>query len=248
MRPSTPVSPCGVLAALLLASGLAAAGNFGVSPTRLDFEKGTRSAVIEVSSEDEQKLSFQVKLFEWTQDADGKDVYRDSQDLIWFPQIFALNPREKRIIRIGLKGTAPQPALEKTYRLFIEEIPPPSAVASGAEVKVVLRFGVPLFVAPAVPKRSFAIDSVQVARGKVMVRVRNEGTQSAKFDSVRVQRENNLVAEAQGWYILAGTTRTFEVPIDAAKCPPAGTLEAVASTEGASLKQSFASSPVLCES
>ena len=236
----------GCVAAMLLAPAIAAAGNFGVAPTRVDFEKGTRSAVIEVLSEDEQKLNFQVKLFEWTQTPEGKDEYRESQDLIWFPQIFAVGPKEKRIIRVGLKGAAPQPALEKTYRLFIEEIPSPAAVAAGTEVKVVLRFGVPLFVAPAVPKRAFEIDSVGVERGKVLVRVRNAGSQSSKFDSVRVQRDNGLVAESQGWYILAGMTRTFEVPVDAAKCPPSGTLEVVASTEGASLKQSFASSPVLC--
>ena len=236
-----------ILLTLLAAPILAFAGNFGVAPTRLDFDKGTRSATIEVSSEDEQKLNFQVKLFEWVQAPDGKDDYRESHDLIWFPQIFAVNPKEKRIIRVGLKGQGPQPVVEKTYRLFIEEIPQPSAAAAGAEVKVVIRFGVPLFVAPAAPKRSVAIDSVRVERGKVIVRVRNDGTQSVKLEGVRVQREASLVGEAQGWYVLAGTTRTFEVPVDPARCPSPGPLEAVATAEGASLKQAFASSSALCE-
>lgn len=245
MRPS--FLPAAALLGALLALP-AFAGNFGVAPTRLDFDKGTRSATVEVSSEDEQKLNFQVRLFEWTQTPEGRDEYRESQDLIWFPQIFTVSPKEKRIVRVGLKGAGPQPAVEKTYRLFIEEIPQPSAAASGAEVKVVLRFGVPLFVAPAVPKRAAAIDSVQAAKGKVVVRVRNEGTQSVKFESVRVRREASLVAEAQGWYVLAGTTRSFEIPLDPARCPaPGSSLEVVATAEGASLKQAFASSPALCE-
>jgi fimbrial chaperone protein len=233
-------------AALLLGPCLAHGGNFGVAPTRLDFDRGTRTATIEVSSEDEQKLNFQVKLFEWSQTAEGRDEYRESQDLIWFPQIFAVNPNEKRIIRVGLKGQAPPPAVEKTYRLFIEEIPQPSAAASGAEVKVVIRFGVPLFVAPAVPRRSLAIDSVQAAPGKAIVRVRNDGTRSVKVEGVRLQRESSLVAEAQGWYVLAGVTRGFEIPVDPGKCPTSGSLEAVVTAEGASLKQPFASSPALC--
>ena len=224
----------------------AIAGSFGVAPIRLDFDRGTRSTVVEITSEDEQKLSFQAKLFEWTQGPDGKDEYVASQDLIWFPQLFTVDPHGKRIIRIGIRPGAP-PDREKTYRLFIEEIAPAAAATSGAEVRVVLRFGVPIFIAPAVTQKSFAIESVEPARGKVLMRVRNNGTQSARFETVTLQRGDTVLAEAQGWYLLVGGARTFEIPVDPAKCPSPGPLEAVASAEGVVLRQAFTASPVLCE-
>lgn len=240
------------LTALLLScsvcvlAGAAFAGSFGVAPTRLDFDRGTRSTVIEIASEDAQKLSFQAKLFEWKQGPDGKDEYVPSQDLIWFPQLFTVDPKGKRIIRVGTRPGSP-PDREKTYRLFIEEIAPPAAASSGAEVRVVLRFGVPIFIAPAVAQKSFAVESVESARGKVLMRVRNNGTQSARFETVTLQRGDTVLAEAQGWYLLVGGARTFEIPVDPAKCPPPGPVEAVASAEGVVLRQAFSASPVLCE-
>ena len=222
------------------------AGSFGVAPTRLDFDKGAKSGVIEVSNDDERKLSFQLKLFEWKQGPDGKDQYVESQDLIYFPQLFSVNAHDKRIIRVGLKGVAALPA-ERAYRLFIEEMPDPATGAGGAEVKVVLRFGVPLFVAPESPRKAFTFDNVEVAKGKLLMTIRNGGNQSAKFEFLRVRRGDAVVAEAAGWYILAGATRTFELPMDPAKCVSSGALEAMATAEGVVVKQAFTASPLLCE-
>ena len=234
---------------LLATCGIAAtalAGSFGVAPTRVDLDRGTRSATIEVGSEDSAKLNFQVKLFEWTQDSDGKDQYVESQDLIWFPQLFTVNPQGKRIVRVGTRQ-ATVPEREKTYRLFIEELTQPGAAQSGTQVSVVLRFGVPIFVAPAAPRRSFVIDSVEPMRGMFKVRIRSDGSQSAKFESLKIQRGDTVYAEAQGWYVLAGAARTFEIRIDPSKCPSPGPLEFVAAAEGVVLKQALAASPVLCE-
>lgn len=222
------------------------AGSFGVAPTRLDFDRGAKSGVIEVSNDDERKLSFQLKLFEWKQGADGKDQYVESQDLIYFPQLFSVNPRDKRIVRVGLKGASVLQA-ERAYRLFIEELPDPAGTAGGAEVKVVLRFGVPLFVAPEAPRKSLDLQAVQAAKGKLLMTIRNDGNQSAKFEFLRVRRGETVLAEAAGWYVLAGATRTFEVPMDPAKCVSSGALEALATAEGVALKQAFAGSPLLCE-
>jgi fimbrial chaperone protein len=200
-----------------------------------------------VENDDEQKLSFQVRLFEWTQTAEGKDDYKESQDLIWFPQLFAIAPKEKRVIRVGLKGAgfAALPA-EKAYRLFIEEIPGPAPAGAAPSIRIVLRFGVPLFAAPAVPRKSGVIEAVEEKPGKLAFRVRNDGTQSIKFDPLRLQRDADLIAEGQGWYVLAGATRAFEIAVDRAKCAP-GTMEVVAASESLTLKQAFKATKVLCE-
>lgn len=231
---------------LLAAHGAALAGSFGVTPTRVDLDKGVRSAVIDVLNDDETKLSFQAKLYEWRQTADGRDEYTESSDLIYFPQIFSVNAHEKRIVRVGIRATAP--AAEKAYRLFIEEVQEPERVPSGgAQVRVVLRFGVPIFVAPATPDRRIEVEAVEAARGKLRVTLRNLGNQSARFETLRVVRGADTVAEAAGWHVLAGARRTFEIPTDGPKCVSSGSLEVVAAAEGLTLKRPFEAASVLCE-
>jgi fimbrial chaperone protein len=227
-------------------AGVSHAGSFGVTPTRVDLDRNAKSAIIEVMNDDDAKLAFQAKLYEWHQSPDGRDEYVESQDLIYFPQLFTVNPKNKRIIRAGLKG--PPSDVEKAYRLFIEETPEPEKGApSGAQVRVVLRFGVPIFVAPASPSRKVEIESAGAARGKVLLTVRNVGNQSLRFEEFLVQRDGATLAQANGWYVLAGARRVFEIPIDPARCPLSGSLEVVASGQGTTLKRSLDAAPLLCE-
>jgi P pilus assembly chaperone PapD len=114
-------------------------------------------------------------------------------------------------------------------------------------VRVVLRFGVPVFLAPQTPVRKLEIQGLEVAKGKALLTIHNLGNQSARFESFKVLRGEEAVGEASGWYVLAGAQRTFEIPVDAAKCPLSGRLEAEASGQGVTLKRSFDSSALLCE-
>ena len=214
---------------------------------RLDFGPDARSGTINVDNDDNEKISFQVTLAEWRQTPDGKDEYTESRDLIFFPQMFTVNAHDKRLIRIGFKG--PPPASEKAYRLYIAEIQPPPRPQGGgaAQVRVAVRFGVPVFVAPAVPKRAFVMDDPHVVKGKVQVTIHNVGNQSAKFETLDVMHGKDVVAEAIGWHVLPGAARAFEIPIDPAKCVSSGSLDLVANAEGMKLTRSFVASPLLCE-
>ena len=243
--PKRHARACLAIALAALGAATAFAGSFGVAPTRVDLGRGARSSLIEVSSDDTRKLSFQARLSRWQQDAAGKDEYAESQDLIFFPPLFSVNPGDKRVIRVGLKAGEPI-ATETAYRLFIEEIPEPSPATSGSEVKVVLRFGVPIFIAPAGAKPEFVVEAVEPVAGKVSMRVRNAGNVSAKFETVKILREGAVLAEATGWYVFPGVTRTFEVPLGAARCAAGDALEAVAQAEGVVLRRSFAAPAALC--
>lgn len=243
MRPRLLLASPAAFAALL--AGAAFAGSFGVAPTRIDLAGGARSGLVEVTNDDTHKLSFQVRLSAWTQDATGKDAYAESQDLIFFPPLFTVNPGDKRVIRVGLKGTEP-PASEVAYRLYIEEIPEPTAAPTGSEVKVVLRFGVPVFVAPAKPRRAFTLDDVALQPGKVTFRIRAEGNQGAKFEVLKLVQGDRILAESTGWYVLPGATRVFELPVERDKCVSAGTIEVQAQADGVALKRDVAAAPALC--
>src|SRR4051812_10354068 len=100
------------LAAALLA-GPVLAGEFSVTPIRVDLKAGALNESITVTNHAKDKLRLAVHLMEWSQDADGKDVYKDSSDLVYFPRQLEIEGEGKRLVRVGAK--TPGGPLEHTY-------------------------------------------------------------------------------------------------------------------------------------
>jgi len=217
--------------ALCLAPFAAAAGAFGVSPIRVDLDPSARTALVTVSNDDERKLYFQVKLFAWTQSPSGEDRLDASDDLIFFPQIFDVEPKDKRLIRVGLKDSAT--GRERAFRLFIEELPDPNEPAPGrAQIAVRLRFGVPIFLSPGKGEAKPEITAIDAVKGALRVAIENRGDRSIRFEEVTAKSGDRVVARAVGWYVFPGTTRTFSLPVAAADCPVSPPLEVHASADG----------------
>lgn len=247
LRLSSPFSLFALmLAASLFVSHLANAGSFGVSPIRLDFDRTAKTGVITVTNDDESRLSFQMKLMTWSQDAKGVDHYAESSDLIFFPLIMTLEPKEKRIIRVGTK--LPPSASERTYRLFIEEITDVAAARSqGTAVSVKLRFGVPLFIAPAKVEKGGTISDARLAKGEVQLTVKNSGNQHFRFETVTVTAAGAPMGEASGWYLLAGAERSYTIKLDKDACAKARKLEIALSADELALKRELDVVPALCQ-
>ncbi|MFQ5465564.1 MAG: molecular chaperone, partial [Thermodesulfobacteriota bacterium] len=150
MKPFKILSLLAVLTGLLAGPCLfphhARAGVFRVTPIRLDFTSKVRTGLVTILSEGPEELKLQVRAYEWTQDEEGKDVYRETGDLIFFPRMMALGENQEKTLRAGIR--VPPPPVEKTYRLFIEEITGPRKKKTGANVAMAIRFGIPIFVTP----------------------------------------------------------------------------------------------------
>lgn len=192
----------------------AGAAEFSVSPIRVELARGVRSAAVTVANEDAQPLRMQLRLMEWTQDADGKDVHRESDALVYYPRMMTLQPGEKRLVRVGLKG--PAGTTEQAYRLYLDELPRPE-VAAVSGVNFTIRFALPVFVPPQEAKPRGAIDSIALRDGRLQVIVSNPGNQSFRIATIAV-RGGAFATEAAGWYMLAGATRTHTFDIPPAVC------------------------------
>jgi len=81
----------------------ATASEFSISPINLQFAPGARSAVVSISNTDQRPIRFQLSLVEWTQDANGADVYTPSDDLVFFPRQLTVRPGDKAVARVGPK-------------------------------------------------------------------------------------------------------------------------------------------------
>lgn len=206
---------CGWLFAIALSAASSAhAGSFSVSPIRADLKSGVLSETITVTNEAPTRLRVLVKLVEWTQDANGNDVYTDSSDLVYFPRQMDIEPGAKRLVRVGAK--APAQGAERAYRLFIEEVPAPSAGPVTA-VNFYFRFGVPVFVTPATaaPQPEF---QATLAAGKLALQVRNTGRQHFRASRVTFSDQAGWTREVTGWYSLASTSRSYQAEVPPEIC------------------------------
>jgi len=113
----------GAFLLLLLFPAILTAGQFSVTPIRMDFDRDVKTGVVTISAEGPDRLNLQMRAYEWTEDDQGKDVCTETQDLIFFPKIMTLSKGEKKTLRAG--NESPPVEKEKAYRLFVEEIPSP---------------------------------------------------------------------------------------------------------------------------
>lgn len=223
----------------------AAASEFSVTPIRAELKPGAMSETITVTNDGTARLRLAVKLSEWTQDTSGKDVYTDSGDLVYFPRQMDVEPGAKRLVRVGAKS--PGAAIERTYRLFIEEIPEPAPAGGPAAVNFYFRFGVPVFLPPAVPRPEPEVGAPTLKKGKLSVVVKNAGNQHFRLNKVTIQDNSGAYAQdVAGWYSLAGSTRTYTVDLPPDACRKARTFSVKLEGEGISLDRTLNVDPASC--
>lgn len=220
------------------------AAEFSVTPIRVELKPGTMSETITVTNHANARLRVAVKLMSWTQDAQGNDVYADSSDLIYFPRQMELGPNSKRLVRIGLK--TPAGPVERSYRLFIEEEPEPTP-AGRSQVALYFRFGVPVFLTPAVPRPALQMLEPVLHKGKLSLPVKNAGNQHVRLEKVTVSDGAGHSQEVAGWYSLAGSERTYTVGIPAAVCRKASSLHVTAEGPGVRLERNIDVAASGCE-
>lgn len=236
--------PCLVAAVLSGAWLPAVGGEFSVTPISVELKPGTMSETLTVANFAKEKLRVNVRLMEWTQDAQGKDVYQDSNDLIYFPRQMEVAPNGKHLVRVGLK--TPAGPVERTYRLFIEEQPDASAESNRSQVAFLFRFGVPVFVPPAVPKPQPEVSDPTLKGGKLSVVVRNTGNQHFRVLKLVLGDGAGFKKEVSGWYSLAGTERTYSTDIPADVCRKAAAFSVAIEGEGFRLDRKVNVDPASC--
>jgi fimbrial chaperone protein len=233
---------------LLLLPLAARAGDWRVSPIRLDLGRDAKSGAVTVANDAGERLEVQMKAFEWTQDAEGKDRYGETGEILFFPRLMILEPKEERILRAGIR--VPAAAKEKTYRLFIEEIPGPRK-AEGVNVAVAIRFGVPIFVKPVKEEARGEVGPMTMSAGALLVPVTNTGNVHFVVQSVLLRGKNGagkeiFSRELTGWYLLAGASRAYATTLPAAECGTMAVVEAEVKTDRIPLRGSMPVDRSMC--
>jgi fimbrial chaperone protein len=135
-----------------------------------------------------------------------------TQEVVIFPPLVSVKAKMTQRVRVGT--TATSGAIEKSYRILVEELPTGDVAPVANQVAVRTRIGIPVFIEPTRPARSGGIDGIAIKDRTVTVTLKNTGTIHAMIDNVVIRGNSapdQMVFEEtiQGWYVLAGKSRTW---------------------------------------
>jgi len=241
---------------LILQPSQAHASSYSVTPTSLDLSSSAKSGAFSVLNSGDGQLKCQIDVKEWSQDSEGKDVYTEAKDIVFFPKIMTVEVNEQRAIRIGVKG--PPSQKERTYRIFVEEIPSqkkapdlkaPGKIAAG--LTIAFRYAVPIFVMPMKRQESSIIEKIELSKGMARTIIRNTGNVHIKLSTVAfrgktVDGKELFVNEAGGWYVLNGMSRKYEATVPKEHCGDLAVIEVIARSESSTITGSLHVDAAMC--
>lgn len=183
----------------------ARAASFEVSPVHIDLSPAKVTAVLTLTNNGDAPTVVQCQVVSWTQ-RDERDVYVPTRDLIATPPIFTVAPGKKQLVRIGLRRP-PQGTHETAYRVYLQEVPgPPKPGFQG--LRIALRMGIPVFVAPGSPIRPVMQWTARLdATGDLSVALHNAGSAHVQVLGFTVSRPGiaePLVRDKMLAYVLPG--------------------------------------------
>lgn len=209
-----------VFAAFLLIFGFgagSAVAQIDVSPIRLELSQNHDKDVVRITNNEDHVKSYQVEVVAWSQTDDRREVYEPTDQLIAVPPIFTLERGENQAVRVGLMAP-PDETTERAYRVFVTELASPRPEAQdGMAIKMRLRIGIPVFVAPTSGLPTATLDFVESMQvdNQVFMRFRNNGNVHVKVTEVQLSAPGlaDKVVSPALLYVLPGQTGYLPVAL-----------------------------------
>ena len=229
-------------------AGSSTAVNFDIQPIKIYLDGKSRIEKLTLRNLSDGAFPVQIRVYRWSQNERGEDVHEESGDVIVAPKMFTLNKGETKIVRIGtnlIPGDT-----EKTYRMYVEELPSDVKKTEGTNLRMYMKIGVPIFLAPLKKEEKGEIESIRSKEGMAVVTIRNTGSAHFIVTSLSVKGEDDkgmaiFFKELSGWYVLSGKTKTYEIALPPDSCNSLRSLNVQAKVGGLMLakKTVFNSSP-----
>jgi fimbrial chaperone protein len=205
---------------------------FQVTPVQVELTRRARAAVVTVHNVGSDPMRLQASAFEWRQDRRGEAILTRTRDVVFFPSLLTVAPGAKRNIRVAAAEGAPFGEVERSYRMFIEQLPGGGGAAEST-VRVLTRVGIPVYLEPLKRSPRPEIDGLRLEGRKVSFVLRNGGNVRIRPDSVRIVGRDDadatvLEVALGAWYVLAGDERVYEGDLPRDGCSRVRTVAAEA--------------------
>jgi fimbrial chaperone protein len=222
-------------ALVVLLAGLAArAQSLSVLPVNIGLTPGQKATTLTVTNQGNSETAIQIRAYAWNQRS-GEDQLTTSNAVVVSPPLASIAPGATQVVRLILRQS-PQ-GREATYRILVDQIPPP---AEPGIVHVVLRMSIPIFALPAaraVPHVQFHIE--RDADSAYLVALNDGGRHEAIRNVVLWTGDGRkLSTESDASpYILAGATRRWPIAAQGSLPLPSETLRLKAHADAGAVEQ-----------
>lgn len=215
-----------LVAGIMLACGSAAASGLQVSPVSLQMDASQKAEGLWLSNTGSSMVHAQVRIYRWTQNADG-DRLDPTDALLASPPMLQIAPGGRQLIRVVRVGHEREPNnVETSYRARIDELP---IAAPGKGLQFVLSYSVPIFIAlpskPVTPALQWRVDG---SGAQATLQVGNTGTGHAQVMDVSFTGASGKRTEVTGGllgYVLPGATMHWTLKAPAEAFNEGGTLD-----------------------
>jgi P pilus assembly chaperone PapD len=113
------------------------------------------------------------------------------------------------------------------------------------------RIGIPIFLQPEKPGAGSRLDAAGVREGLLQFSVRNTGNVHVNLAGVRVTGLGHsgdplFERQSDGWYVLAGDSRNYEIEVPEGKCRQIARIVLEARVDGKTLVENLDLPPAAC--
>jgi len=220
---------------LVLLTGTAARGQgLSVVPVNVFLSPGQRATSLTVTNPGNSETAIQIRVYAWNQKGDD-DQLTASDAILLSPPLARIAPGAKQVVRLILR----QPARDReaTYRILIDQIPPP---AEPGVVHIVLRLSIPIFAQPATRALAHVQFHLEQDAGKLFLVGINDGPlHDVIRDIVLTTSDGRKLKEESSTspYILAGSTRRWPIAAQGSLPLPSETLQLTARADAGAIEQ-----------
>jgi fimbrial chaperone protein len=219
-----PRSVALLLATVLLAADSDGPSGFFVSPVLISLSPRASTGVLTLRNQNPETARFQLNVFAWEQDTEGKALLTPTRDILFSPPLLILAPKEERKVRLASQTSTG--SVEKSYRLLIEQLRSPAAKADseqGQQLQMLTTLSLPIFLPPPKPVTQGRIESLTLSSPHSTFQLKNTGNvhlQIPAFSILGAGPSGAIVLQRQapGGYVLAGTARLFKFELSRTEC------------------------------
>lgn len=187
------------------------AGDFSISPLRLDLSATSRTAAMTVRNGEREAL-VQAEVVLWEQ-VDGEDRLTTTRDLLVSPAVFTLPAKGSQLVRVALRGPPVDTTRELSYRLILQEVPQ-AANPDFSGLQIALRLSVPVFVANENATGPAIAWSAAASGNDLVLTAQNSGDTHARIHAFTVAPTVGADAplvQPVGTYILPGQSNSWRL-------------------------------------
>lgn len=202
----------GLIAGLAAAPLCVDAASLSIDPISFTVQPTQGAQVLRVGNTGDQPVRVQISPVRWF--FDGNSEREEAADgLILNPPIFTVAAQKTQFIRFGERQRETSES-EKAYRLVIEEVPDPEEVRQPG-LRTVLKFSVPIFIAPLKPVHHLSWHT-SVESGALHVSAINDGNVHQRLVRLSVVREDGAAMPifSAAVYLLPGEGHDWQVPVE----------------------------------